>query len=266
LFEGNNYCSLTLIKLKASPKEHNNNRSSEKEFNSSNKNDRSDSKMSFNSNNSHGQVLDLNHSNKLSSEELEVEYDALNFSKLPSCNFDQKLFTIDKEITNEHLDPKKALIPIDLDTLEDYSSLDFYQKIFSICTIQKIKNILEIKNEVEKLIASTNNVNMHNSKFHELLKLDIFNELYDNLYKIINKFYFKNILLKTNFQEKIENVLISHWKLKNNFTEDCLLNLDQTESNQSDDNLRKISILSTTSMSYEDLNIARFKSNSFKKV
>jgi len=172
-----------------------------------------------------------------------------------NSNSDKKLQKIDENNNHydfNHIENLRNKLSIDINSLEDFESLESFQKIFLICPVQKLKLLLDVQNEVENLIRSSNNINLHlqNSKFYELLRLDIFNDVYENIYKIINKFYFKFIILNTDFKERLENILINYWTKRNNFDEDSLLNLDLTGTstiNQVDD-FRKISVMSTSSL------------------
>ena len=151
----------------------------------------------------------------------------------------------------------KAKINLDINTLDDFQSLEVYQKILIICPVIKLRHLLDVKVEVDKIVSATTNLQSANSRLYELLRIDLFNDIYENLFRIINKFYFKDIILNENFKDKLENILLCYWKLKNNFDEESLLALDITSSSPISIHSvlsRKTSLMSSISLDNQVLN------------
>lgn len=98
-----------------------------------------------------------------------------------------------------------------------------------LISFENLKYLKNLKSEIKELIDNFKNDNSHtnefNTKLNEILKSNIFIEIYDNiLTKYLQNFY-KSINTNQDFISRIENILLYYYKTKNNITQHQLINL-----------------------------------------
>ncbi len=93
--------------------------------------------------------------------------------------------------------------------------------------------LIEMKNEIERLVNGTSNTQVHNDRFFELLRIDLLNDVFDIVFKIIQKFYFRLIIENSEFNDSLENILINYWKIRNDFDEEFMLDMNLYASGNS---------------------------------
>lgn len=189
------------------------------------------------------------------------------------------------------------LLEMSIENTKDWESLFTFQKIFLLCPLQRYKIMINIKKEIDKIINSSRSSSgdsnkspqkidiitnliknnsyssvssllgqKHNNKFLEVLRLDLFNEVFENIFKCINKFYFKKMLDNDTFKDRLENLLVNYWKLKSNFEGENMLKIDfttcrvETQGSLTNDFSRKESVMSTASQ--EENLLKRFRQDS----
>jgi hypothetical protein len=115
----------------------------------------------------------------------------------------------------------EKLIVIDIS--EDYLA----KRITSSENIIAIKNV---KNEIGGIFENIEDAslitNEMNSKVFELMKSNIFNEMYENiLVKYFSDFY-KTISTTSEFTNVIELILLHYFKVKNDFDSNSIINIE----------------------------------------
>ena len=161
----------------------------------------------------------------------------------------------EKEI---QLNPQlEVLNNLNLRSLETNENLNVSQKIFLFCSFQSFKSVKIMKQNLSSSLENSGGRSsgiLKNKHFGNSLKIDCFDEIYKNIVKYIQKFYFEDFKIKN--KETLNEILYFIWKSSNNFDFESFvqINLPTRISNDSIDNLRK-----TKTMNYiyqDELNIS----------
>jgi len=134
------------------------------------------------------------------------------------------------------------LSELSLKRLERNDNLTLNQKLYLFCSVNTYKTLKNVRSRLEKIDIESLKLNIgevsHSSSFismkstnsdargfNEILKIEIFDEIFENILKYIHKFYYKD-LKSSNFKQKLQEIFLFLWKKRNKFDFDDLLSLE----------------------------------------
>jgi hypothetical protein len=98
--------------------------------------------------------------------------------------------------------------------------------LLSFENLKYLKNLkIEIKDLIEKQNTSKASTDFNN-KMYELLKSNLFNEVFDNILTKFLQVFYKSINTLPEFTSKLENILLFYYKIKNNIGVQDLIDLE----------------------------------------
>jgi hypothetical protein len=98
--------------------------------------------------------------------------------------------------------------------------------LISFENLKYLKNLkIEIKDIMDKHNPSKVSTDFNN-KMYELLKSNLFNEIFDNLLTKFIQVFYKSINTLPDFTSKLENILLYYFKVKNNLRVQDLIDLE----------------------------------------
>lgn len=159
-----------------------------------------------------------------------------------------------EEIPKTEVNPLlKAFQDLNLKTLESKEKLSTAQKIFLFCNINVYKNLKSLKHKLHSRGSFSNhpvdskfekdtiskktfytNGNNKQTTFHHQngIKIEIFDEIFNNILKYVNRFYYEDFKVKN--REIMQEILFFIWKSKNHFDFENLININLPSRNQSE--------------------------------
>jgi hypothetical protein len=231
---------------------------------------KSNNKEKMSQDNEMKQNLLLTQTNDLDEEKLEYEKEIT-----PSLSIEEEMFKKNVKRNSTKLYSSNGLMQINSNYLlsmeERMESKKITNLIKHLISFENLKYLKLLKNEVKELVDKNNNseeksitgtsTNEFNMKLHDYLKPGVFNEIFENLISKYFQGFYKSINTNPKFINRIENILLYFYKIKNNMDYNTMVDLDGIFNFQGySSNSSAISQKSSHSL-YENFKVNSFHDN-----
>lgn len=118
-------------------------------------------------------------------------------------------------------------------TNEEEMDQKTFNLIKHLISFEGLRTLKALKAEIKEIIENIkntedlNNNNELNLKLHNILKSNIFSEIFDNLLSKYFQNFYKAINTNPEFTSRLENILLFYFKSKNNITTSSLVDFEQ---------------------------------------